>query len=89
MALGATRGNVRALVLKAGLRLALTGVGVGLAGAYGVTKLLGSMMPAIGGGSLPVVTETVAALGFVALLACYLPARAASKVDPATAIRAE
>ncbi len=89
MALGATTGNVRALVLRAGLRLALAGVGLGLAGAYGITRFLTSMMPAIGGAAAAVVAETVAALGFVALLACYLPARAASRVDPVTAIRAE
>lgn len=89
MALGATMADVRRLVLGAGLRLALAGACIGLAGAIGITKLLGSMMPAIEGGMVAVVAGATAALAVVALLASYLPARAASRVDPVTAIRAE
>jgi putative ABC transport system permease protein len=89
MALGASMASVRRLVLASGLRLALAGVGLGLAGAYAVTRLLESMMPAIGASEGGAVAEAVGSLGAVAFLACYLPARSASKVDPATAIRTD
>jgi hypothetical protein len=89
MALGATVADVRRMILGSGLRLALLGAGLGLAGAVGITRLLGSMMPAIEGGEGEVVAGAMVALALVALLASYFPARAASRVDPVTAIRAE
>ena len=89
MALGATMADVRKLILGSGLRLALVGAGIGLAGAVAVTKLLGSMMPAIEGSMGAGIVEAMTVLAIVALLASYLPARAAARVDPVTAIRAE
>jgi ABC-type antimicrobial peptide transport system permease subunit len=89
MALGATMENVRDLILGSGLRLALLGACFGLAGAFGIIKLLGSMMPGLEGGTGVIVIEAAAVLSVVALLASYLPARAASRIDPVTAIRAE
>ena len=89
MALGATMENVRNLILGSGLRLALIGACIGLAGALGITRLLASLMPGISGGAGVVVAEAAAALSAVSLLASYLPARAASKIDPVAAIRAE
>jgi putative ABC transport system permease protein len=89
IALGATMADVRRLILGSGLRLALLGGGIGLAGAVGITRLLGSMMPALEGGAGPVIAVALAVLALVALLASYLPARAASRVDPVIAIRAE
>jgi putative ABC transport system permease protein len=89
MALGASMASVRRFVLAAGLRLALGGAALGLAGAFALTRLLDSMMPAIGGSGGWAIAESAGLLGLVALLACYLPTRSASKVDPVTAIRAE
>jgi ABC-type antimicrobial peptide transport system permease subunit len=89
MALGANSSDVRRLILRSGLRLALVGAGLGLAGAVAIIRLLGSMMPAIEGGMGNIIAGGMAALAAVALLASYIPAHAASKVDPVTAIRAE
>ena len=89
MALGASLADVRLLVVRSGLRLAVGGGVVGLLGAFGVTRLLASMMPAIGGSPVAAVAGAMLTLAAAALVACYLPARAASRVDPVTAIRAE
>ena len=89
MALGATMANVRDLVLGSGLKLAAVGSALGLAGGVGVTKLLGSIMPGIAESPLPIVIESAAVLAMVSMVACYLPARAASRVDPVIALRAQ
>jgi putative ABC transport system permease protein len=89
MALGAAKGNVLRLVLKEGLMLAAGGVGAGLIVAAAVTRLLASFL--FGVHALDV--ATFAAIPFVlvvvALLASYLPARRAAKVDPMIALRYE
>jgi len=89
MALGATLADVRQMILGSGVRLALAGAVIGLVGAVGTTRLLGSMMPALEGDTGTVVWESTIVLAVVALLASYLPARAASRVNPITAIRSE
>jgi predicted permease len=89
MALGAQVRHVLRLVFGQSLRLALLGATIGLGGAYAVARLLASMMPALPAAE-PV---TAAAVTFflitIALLACWLPARRATKVDPMIALRAE
>jgi ABC-type antimicrobial peptide transport system permease subunit len=89
MALGATVSNVKGLILASGLRLALVGSAIGLIGGVGITRLLGSLMPGLPSSLLPIVGESTCILVLVALLACYLPARAASRVNPIDAIRGE
>jgi putative ABC transport system permease protein len=89
MALGASMDNIRRMILGSGLRLALAGGCVGFAGALAITRFLRSMMPGVEGGAEVVVAGALAVLALVALLASYLPARAASKIDPVIAIRAE
>jgi putative ABC transport system permease protein len=89
MALGATPANLQWFVLGRGLRLALLGIGLGLGAAWGLTRFLQSLLfetsphdPLIYG------SVAIGLLG-VALLACWLPARRAAKVDPMVALRAE
>ncbi|HET7536370.1 MAG TPA: FtsX-like permease family protein, partial [Candidatus Didemnitutus sp.] len=89
LALGATPGNVLADVLVRGMRLAAIGLGLGLGGAYGMGKFLESFMPRLTN-SDPLAILGVGALLFaVTLIACWIPARRATKVDPLTALRAE
>ena len=89
MALGAGKGNVLRLVLKEGLTLVGGGVATGLIVAVAATRLLTSFLFGVS----PLDTATFAAipilLGLVALVASYLPARRAAKVDPMAALRSE
>jgi putative ABC transport system permease protein len=89
MALGARPADVLKLVVKGGIVLALTGVGIGIAIAFGLTRL----MEAVLFGVKPTDALTFAlgslALVAVAALACYVPARRATKVDPLMAMRHE
>ncbi len=89
MALGASLANVRSLVLASGLRLAVVGSAAGLVGGFAITRLLGTMMPGLNSSPLPVIGASMIVLAVVAVAACYLPAMAAAKVDPAIAIRGD
>ena len=89
MALGAEQAAVLKLVVGQGVRSALIGTGVGLAASFGVTRFLQSML--FGVKPADPATFLLAALLWiaVALLACYIPARRATKVDPTVALRYE
>lgn len=89
IALGARLRSVVWLVLRQGLRLAVVGMLLGLAGAWALARLLGSFMPGIVGQDPLVVAGCSLLLFGVTLLACWLPARRAARVDPMVALRAE
>jgi putative ABC transport system permease protein len=87
LALGAGLGDVLWLVFGSGIRLVLWGAAFGLFGAYGVSKLIESIAPGMPGGNLLMTGAVMAILVAVAALACYLPARRATKIDPIIALR--
>jgi ABC-type antimicrobial peptide transport system permease subunit len=89
MALGAKPGDVLQLILKGGLKLIVVGVALGIAGAVALTRAMTTLLV----GVKPTDTLTFASvsvlLAAITLLACYLPARRASKVDPIVALHYE
>jgi ABC-type antimicrobial peptide transport system permease subunit len=87
MALGASRTSVLGLILKQGMSLVLTGVLIGFATAILVGRLVGSMLYGIGGSDPISVGGAALILLTVALLACYLPTRWGSRVDPLVTLR--
>src|SRR6185295_12692119 len=89
MALGAQAKDVLRLVLQRGSGFILLGVALGSFGAYGVAQVLMSMIPTLPAREPVTPIALGLALTSVALIACYLPARRASKLDPAVALRHE
>jgi predicted permease len=89
MALGARKTDVLTAVLGHGLRLTLVGVGVGLAGAWALTRLLASLLYGVPPTDLPTFVGVSLVLVAVASLASYLPARRAARIDPMAALRYE
>ena len=89
MALGAEKGNVLRLVLKQGMSLVAGGVAGGLIVAFAVTRLLTSFLYGVSALDAVTFLAVPAVLAFVALLASYIPARRAAKVDPMIALRYE
>jgi putative ABC transport system permease protein len=89
MALGANQKNILEMVLRQGLRLALVGIAGGLAGALALTRFLSSMLFQVSALDLETFALGAIGLGLVLLLACCLPARRATHVDPLVALRYE
>ena len=89
MALGAQSGDVLRLVLGKGALLVAIGAVLGGLGAYGVSKLLISLIPSLPTRDPMILPIAAVVLGVVALVACYIPARRATRVDPLVALKSE
>jgi putative ABC transport system permease protein len=89
LALGADQRSVMRLVLAGGLRIAVAGLALGLAGAFALTRVLSGLLYGVGSRDPVTFVLVPFALLLVALAACWIPARRAMKVDPLIALRAE
>jgi len=89
MALGAQLSDVLKMVLRSGMSLALIGIAIGLAGAYFLTRLMATLLFGVTPTDAFTFASVAVILFVVALIACYIPARRATKVDPLVALRYE
>ena len=89
IALGAARSSVIALVMKQGLQATIIGVIVGLAGAFGVTRLMASLLFGVQPTDAATIAAVTATISIVAGIACWLPAWRASRLDPNVVLRTD
>jgi putative ABC transport system permease protein len=89
MALGAQRGQVLMMILRQGLLLTLVGIGIGLLGALALTRIMSSLLFGVGASDPMTFAGIAVLLAVVSLIACYIPARRATRVDPMIALRYE
>ena len=89
LALGAGRGSIVGLVLRQGARLAALGLGLGLAASFALGRVVASQMPGVAGPGALSLAAVALILGAAALLASFLPARRAARMDPLAALRYE
>jgi putative ABC transport system permease protein len=89
MALGASLRDVLRLIVSQGMRMALIGIALGLAGAIALTRVLASLLLGVGATDPLTFVGVPLLLAVIALLACWIPARRAAKVDPMVVLRHE
>jgi len=89
MALGAQRSDVLLLIMKEGAKLSLAGIGLGLLGAFFLAKLLASQLYGVSVIDSVTYASVAVLVAIVTMLACYIPARRAARVDPLVALRYE
>jgi len=89
MSLGATRGQVLLLVVRQGMALALAGSAAGFGGALVLSRMMTKLLYGVKPTDPATFVVVATVLGFVAVLACYLPARRAMRIDPVAALRCE
>ena len=89
MALGAPRRDVFRLVVGQGLKLAGIGIAIGIVAAFGLARLMSSLLYGVSAADFETFAGVATLLALVALLACYVPARRAMRVDPTVALRCE
>ncbi len=89
LALGAQARDITRLVLTSGAKLALLGSALGLLGAFGVCRIIAARYPGMQLDNVPVLSGATVLLIAIAQIACYMPARYASRVSPTEALRAE
>jgi ABC-type antimicrobial peptide transport system permease subunit len=89
MALGAARHDVLRLIVGQALRLTVIGMGIGLAGAYAVTRLMASVLFGVSATDPPTFVGVTVILALSSVVAAWLPAERATRVDPMVALRSE